>query len=109
MPPRQIGIAGRATRDDGLLRALALLLSSDFATYHQFFDSPQEGAFGTVASTLASLRRMPTPFLEIEREGTICLDRAACAAFVEQSNAAQRDVLDSPRSCKCDARARARD
>lgn len=60
VPPRQIGIAGDSG-DEDLLRAIALFLSSDFAIYHQFFDSPQEGVRNGRA-TLASLRRVPVPF-----------------------------------------------
>jgi len=60
VPPRQIGIAA-PNRQSNFLRALALYLNSDFAAYHQFFDSTQEGVRDG-RSTLASLRRMPTPF-----------------------------------------------
>jgi hypothetical protein len=60
VPPRQIGIAG-SNQQGNLLRALALYLNSDFVAYHQFFDSTQEG-IRDGRSTLASLRRMPTPF-----------------------------------------------
>ncbi len=59
VPPRQIGIAGTSEHAD-LLRALALYLNSDFVAYHQFFDSTQEGVRDG-RSTLASLRRVPTP------------------------------------------------
>jgi hypothetical protein len=93
VPPRQIGIAA-APADDGLLRALALLLSSDFATYHQFFDSPQEG-IRNGRSTLASLRRMPTPFLEIGKK-ELSAWTGLHRRVVEQSNAAQRDLLEAP-------------
>jgi hypothetical protein len=60
IPPRQIGIAGTKEQSN-LLRAIALYLNSDFVAYHQFFDSTQEG-IRDGRSTLASLRRMPTPF-----------------------------------------------
>ena len=38
VPPRQIGIAG-STENVGLLKALSIYLSSDFAFYHQFLSS----------------------------------------------------------------------
>ena len=62
VPPRQIGIAAdRATPD--LMRALALYLNSDFATYHQFFTTPEAGIQKS-RNTLASLRNLPVPFDE---------------------------------------------
>jgi hypothetical protein len=63
VPPRQIGIAG-SKQQSNLLRALALYFNSDFVAYHQFFDSTQEG-IRDGRSTLASLRRMPTPFTDM--------------------------------------------
>ena len=58
VPARQIGIAGER-RQENVLRALALYLSSDFVDYHRFLDSSQVTVRGV--STLASLKRLPTP------------------------------------------------
>ncbi len=59
IPRRQIGISSPAG-DADLLRALSLYLSSDFAFYHQFFNSPQLGVQRAV-STLSALRQIPIP------------------------------------------------
>jgi len=59
VPPRQIGIAGPKGSDD-LLRALALFLSSDFATYHQFLVSPKWGIDQNLAD-LDTLKKIPVP------------------------------------------------
>ncbi len=64
IPPRQIGIAG--TQDQSLLlKALALYLSSDFATYYEFFKSPQWG-IRDGRSTLETLRDLPLPLAEFD-------------------------------------------
>jgi type I restriction-modification system DNA methylase subunit len=79
VPPRQIGIAAdRATPD--LMRALALYLNSDFATYHQFFTTPEAGIQKT-RNTLASLRNLPVPFDEHSslEEWQELFDRAVAA------------------------------
>ena len=62
VPPRQIGIVGQP-KDEPLLRALALFLSSCFTRYHQFFHSPQQGIHGG-RCTLDALRELPVPFSE---------------------------------------------
>lgn len=59
VPARQVGIAG-GQGQASLLKALALFLSSDFARYDQFFQSPQSEFRGGL-STLAALKRLPTP------------------------------------------------
>lgn len=59
VPARQIGIAGPRS-EANLLRALSLYLSSSFATYHQFFMSPEWGIDTTVA-TLDALQDLPVP------------------------------------------------
>jgi hypothetical protein len=67
VPPRQIGIAGDKTQSTFLI-ALSLLLSSKFATYHQFLHSPQWGVQGGRA-TLRTLKRLPVPFSELSKDG----------------------------------------
>ena len=42
IPPRQIGIGGKA-KHAKLLKALSLFLVSDFAIYYQFFTTPSWG------------------------------------------------------------------
>ncbi len=42
IPPRQIGIGGKA-KHAKLLKALSLFLVSDFAIYYQFFTTPVLG------------------------------------------------------------------
>jgi hypothetical protein len=59
VPPRQIGI-GSKSHDRRFLQALALYLSSDFVTYHQFLTSSQHGVQRAV-STLHALRALPVP------------------------------------------------
>ena len=59
VPPLQIGIFDSAENGDKL-RALSLYLSSDFAFYHQFFNSTHFGVQRAIAG-LASLRRLPIP------------------------------------------------
>ena len=66
VPPRQIGIAS-PSGDKDLLKALSLLLNSDFAFYHQFFASPQFGVKRPVA-TLGALREMPAPLAEFSKD-----------------------------------------
>jgi len=65
VPPRQIGIWGDAARSN-LLRALALYLSSDFVTYHQFFNATNAEERGRY--TLAGLRRIPIPVGELDEK-----------------------------------------
>jgi hypothetical protein len=62
VPARQVGIAGDQHQED-ILRALALYLSSDFVDYHRFLDSSQVAVRGV--STLASLKRLPTPLTHL--------------------------------------------
>lgn len=62
VPHPNMGIAGQS-KDEPLLRALALYLSSSFARYHQFFHSPQQGIHGA-RCTLDALRELPIPFSE---------------------------------------------
>lgn len=73
VPGRQIGIAG-PRKDESLLRALALFLSSSFTRYHQFFLAPQEGIRGG-RSTLDVLLELPIPLAE--------MDTAALAPWVD--------------------------
>ncbi|MHC5537660.1 HsdM family class I SAM-dependent methyltransferase, partial [Singulisphaera rosea] len=61
VPPRQIGIAGKR-HHDSLLKALSLFLVSDFATYYQFFTSPDWGVKRELA-TIRSLKEIPIPFV----------------------------------------------
>jgi hypothetical protein len=61
VPPRQIGIAGKSHHDN-LLKALSLFLVSDFATYYQFFTSPDWGVKRELA-TIRSLKEIPIPFV----------------------------------------------
>jgi hypothetical protein len=58
VPPRQIGIFSK-NRD--LLKAIAILINSDFAMYQQVLTSPQYLTKRPVA-TLKALREMPVPF-----------------------------------------------
>jgi len=74
IPPRQIGIAstpdlGSNAAKNGLLKAMALYLNSDFVTYHQFLTTPQMGIQRKVA-TLQALRALPVPFEDIEQDWT---------------------------------------
>lgn len=59
IPSRQIGIAGHASQRLFLI-ALSLYLSSDFAQYFEFFQSPQ-GGIKEGRSTLKVLRSVPCP------------------------------------------------
>ncbi len=63
VPGRQIGIV-TPSNDKGLLKAISLFLSSDFAFYHQFLTSTQFGVKRDVA-TLRALREMPLPVDEL--------------------------------------------
>ncbi len=63
VPPRQIGIVSQSD-DRDFLRALSLYLNSDFALYHQFFNSPQAGTKREV-STLGALRKIPVPIVNL--------------------------------------------
>ena len=59
IPNRQIGIYS-TVGDANFLKAISIYLSSDFAFYHQFFNSPQFGVQRQV-STLSALRKIPVP------------------------------------------------
>ena len=59
VPPRQIGIAG-STSNVGLLKALSIYLSSDFALYHQFLSSPFWGIERDI-SHKNDLEKLPIP------------------------------------------------
>jgi hypothetical protein len=63
-PDRQIGIAGAPERS-ALLKAVSLFLNSDIAAYCEFLLSPEGGIRGG-RSTLATLRRLPTPLGQLE-------------------------------------------
>ncbi len=65
VPPRQIGIAGKPG-DEDFLKALALFLSSAFATYHQFFISSEWGVQKNRTS-LDDLRAIPMPVFSLAR------------------------------------------
>jgi len=62
---RQIGVVSVGD-DRGLLKALALYLSSDFALYHQFFAASHFGVQRAIAS-LRALREIPIPLLKLTR------------------------------------------
>jgi len=66
IPPRQIGIIS-PDDDKDLLKALSVFLSSEFAFYFEFFASTCMGVERPV-STLATLRSVPAPFLEMSRQ-----------------------------------------
>jgi len=77
-----VGIAGDASKSM-FLRALAAYLSSHFATYHQFFGTPEWGIRSN-RITKKSLLRLPLPFVEAQDDVTRDLARlqqalAACA------------------------------
>jgi hypothetical protein len=59
VPPGQIGISG-APHAKNVLKTLSVYLSSDFATYQQFFTSPQWG-ISTSLATLDALKHLPVP------------------------------------------------
>jgi hypothetical protein len=59
VPPRQIGIAG-STENVGLLKALSIYLSSDFAFYHQFLSSSFWGIERDI-SDKNDLENLPIP------------------------------------------------
>ena len=59
VPPRQIGIAG-STANVGLLKALSIYLSSDFAFYHQFLSSSFWGIERDI-SHKNDLEKLPIP------------------------------------------------
>jgi hypothetical protein len=63
VPHPQLGISG-PKEDADFLRALALFLNSDFATYHQFLTSPQEGVHDG-RGTLRALRKLPVPLNDL--------------------------------------------
>jgi hypothetical protein len=63
VPPRQIGIAGNRESAHHL-RALSLILSSDFFLYHQFFNSPKWGIDQSIAD-LKTLKSFPTPLTRL--------------------------------------------
>lgn len=62
VPARQIGIAGASAESETLLRALSLLLTSDYCLYHQFFHTTHWGVGNSVA-TLRVLKSLPLPDL----------------------------------------------
>ena len=63
VPPRQIGIAGSRSKV-GLLKAIALILNSNYSLYHDFMVSPEWGVHIGI-STLSTLKAMPVPFEEM--------------------------------------------
>ncbi|TVP75586.1 MAG: hypothetical protein EA353_13625 [Puniceicoccaceae bacterium] len=63
VPPRKIGIASTHSKGSEILRALALILNSDYLLYHQFFESSEWGIQRSI-STLQTLKRLPLPDLE---------------------------------------------
>lgn len=65
VPSRQIGIISPAD-DRDFLKALSLYLSSDFAFYHQFFNSTQFGVQRGLA-TLDALKQIPCPLAELNK------------------------------------------
>lgn len=67
VPPRKIGIGVANTEDTPLLRALALLLNSDYAVYHQFFVTSEWGVQKSI-STQQTLKALPIPDLEVVAE-----------------------------------------
>lgn len=63
VPPRQIGISGPVGCSQRL-KALSLVLSSDFCSYHQFFNSPQWGVDANRAD-LNALNELPVPLASL--------------------------------------------
>ncbi len=76
IPPLQVGIAGPAT-SSVQLKALSLILSSDFSAFHQFFLSPQWGIDANRAD-LRALSGLPVPISRLSeselKEWTKLLD-----------------------------------
>jgi len=66
VPPRQLGIAGLPGQE-GLLKALALYLMSDFVRYHQLFHAAEMGVKGSVADK-ADIEAMPIPFEKLSKD-----------------------------------------
>jgi hypothetical protein len=62
-----IGIAGE-TGQEGLLKALSLILISDYAVYCQFFASPGWGVKREQA-TMRALQRVPIPLTDVTQRG----------------------------------------
>jgi methylase of polypeptide subunit release factors len=87
VPPRQIGIGGKA-RHAKLLKALSLFLVSDFATYYQFFTSPAWGVKRELA-TLRSLKELPIPFIDMSDDELTSWERL-------HADALRREVTDLP-------------
>ena len=67
VPPRWVGIAGSSEQKE-ILKAIALYLVSDFATYHQFLTSAEMGVYKPKAD-LRTLREMPIPLANMQRQG----------------------------------------
>ncbi len=63
IPARQVGIAGTSKSKDRL-RALSLLLSSDWCRYHQFFLAPKWGVDESIAD-LSTLKLLPNPITQL--------------------------------------------
>jgi hypothetical protein len=66
VPARQVGIAGPSC-DASMLKALALLLTSDVATYHQFFAAAQWGIQKSLTN-METLDSLPVPSDWVRRE-----------------------------------------
>lgn len=64
VPHPQIGVW---SKDQGLLRALALYLNSDFSYYYEFLLTAQAGIQKSI-TTLDSLRSLPVPFSSKDRD-----------------------------------------
>jgi hypothetical protein len=67
VPQRQVGIAGKRHGkfdSESILRLLALYLSSDFCTYHQFLTSPQWGV-GMNLADIDTLKGLPIPLNQL--------------------------------------------
>ncbi len=95
VPPRQVGIVS-PTSNAALLKALALYLSSDFAFYHQFIHSSQQGVKFEVA-TLESLRQLPCPLYDLsptERAEWVALHDRLTLTAPRRMDQSEKDAPD---------------
>jgi len=63
---RQIGV-GSVTKDQTILKALALYLNSDFAYYHAFFSAAELGVTRARAN-LSGFKQLPCPLYSLSRD-----------------------------------------
>ncbi len=96
VPARQIGIAGQDDQAP-LLRALAAYLNSNFATYHQFFTSPEWGVHSNRA-TKDALEALPIPPLDINgREVQRLVDLHSLLVGATAPEGPSGELLSAPR------------